>query len=195
MFVMTVDQRNSSAGEDLVPELHKGLASAGTGKPLRVFQRTAGDEVQAVFECPQAVLATALFLARTGDWHIGIGAGSVNEPLPENAREGSGTAYKNARTAVERAKRSPGHIAYEGQGRFSALIEATLQLVMGIEEDRNDSWQEVGELYEQGMTQTAIAEQLGTFQSAVSRSLKQGRWQETRRIIKELEHLLAEGEA
>lgn len=195
MFVMTVDQRNSSSGKDLVPQLQDSLARAGLGAPLKDFQRTAGDEVQAVFESPQAVLENALFLARTGSWHIGIGAGSVKEPLPENAREGSGIAYKNARTAVERAKRSPGHIAYEGQGKYSAVIEATLQLVMGLEEDRNDSWQEVGELYDQGLTQKAIAEQLGTYQSAVSRSLKQGRWQETRRIITELEKLLAEDDA
>lgn len=193
MFVMTVDQRNSSTSNDLVPLLQEELASTSSETaPLLEFQRTAGDEVQAVFQSPKAVLDTALFLSRQGNWHIGIGAGSINEPLPHNARDGNGQAYINARTAVDRAKRSPGHIAFEGTSIYSALIDASLQLVMSLEEERNDSWQEVGELYSQGLTQKAIAEKLGTFQSAVSRSLKQGRWHETRRILKELVVLLEE---
>lgn len=193
MFVMTVDQRNSSTGQDLVPQLHSDLAgNSNIASPLRPFQRTAGDEVQAVFDDPNGLLETALVLARQGTWHIGIGVGAVNEPLPANAREGNGQAYRKARTAVERAKRSAGHIAFEGTGRFSELIEASLQLVMGLEEDRNDSWQAIGELYEQGMTQIEIATHLQTYQSAVSRALRQGRWQETRRMVQELKTLLAE---
>ncbi|MDO4898745.1 MAG: hypothetical protein Q3965_05485 [Rothia sp. (in: high G+C Gram-positive bacteria)] len=145
-----------------------------------------------MFDTPQNLLATAQFLARQGTWHIGIGAGHINQPLPSEARAGSGQAYYNARSAVERAKKSPGHIAFEGETRFAPLIEASLQLVMGLEEDRNDTWQNMGELYNQGMTQKAIAEHCETHQSAVSRALKQGRWQETRRVLKELTHLLEE---
>ncbi|WP_237232639.1 hypothetical protein [Rothia nasisuis] len=194
MFVMTVDQRNSTqTGIDLIPQLHRDLSNnSSITAPLREFQRTAGDEVQAVFDNPHNLLTTTRVLARQGSWHIGIGSGIVNQPLPSEARAGSGQAYRNARYAVERSKKSPGHIAFEGRSRFAPLIEASLQLVMGLEEDRNDTWQSMGELYDRGLSQQAIAEQCGTYQSAVSRALKRGRWHETRKILKELAHLLEE---
>lgn len=189
MFVMTVDQRNSRTSEDLIPQLEE---STSLSSPLRAFQRTAGDEAQAVFDSPQNLLKTAQILARQGNWHIGIGSGSINQPLPMETRAGSGQAYIKARTAVDRAKKSPGHIAFEGTSPYAALIEASLQLIMGLEEERNPTWQAIGELYDQGLSQQAIAERLGTYQPAVSRALKQGRWQETRRILKELAHILQE---
>ncbi|QRZ60819.1 hypothetical protein [Rothia sp. ZJ932] len=190
---MTVDQRNSSNNPNAIPLLLElGEGKSETGKPLLPFQRTAGDEAQAVFDDVQALLATSLLLSRQGFWHIGIGKGAIDEPTSKNAREGKGEAYINAREAVERAKKSSGHVAYESDGKYAGLIEASLQLVLGLEEERSDSRQEVGELYEEGITQTAIAEQLGTYQSAVSRLLKQGKWQESRRIIKELAGLLEE---
>lgn len=193
MFVMTVDQRKSSTSEDLIPQLENNLREyLGVDPPVRGFQRTAGDEAQAVFDRPDVVLATALRLSRLGRWHIGIGAGAVETPLPRSVREGKGQAFVHARAAVERAKKSSAHIAFEGNGAHRGLIEATLQLVMSLEEERSDNWQQVGELYSQGLTQQAIAEQLGTYQSAVSRSLKQGRWVETRRVLDELAGLLAE---
>lgn len=192
MFVMTIDQRDStSSGADLIQPLEAklGMFGALTGA-LRDFQRTAGDEAQAVFEDTKSLLDVALILARQGTWHIGIGAGQVDEPLPHNAREGNGVAYRNARRAVERAKKSSGNIAYESGTDLSDLVEAGLQLVMGLEQERSESWQMMGELYSQGLTQQEIAQQLGTYQSAVSRALKQGRWQETRKLLKGLEGVM-----
>lgn len=193
MFVMTVDQRKSTqSGQDLIPQLEKLVASLDDVETLRPFQRTAGDEAQAVFEEAKGVLAVAKVLVRQGNWHVGIGAGAVDSPLPQETRAGSGQAYINARYAVERAKKSPGHIAFEGNSPFSSLIESTLQLVMKLEVDRKKDWQEVGELYEQGLTQKEIATKLETHQSAVSRVLDQGHWKESRRVLEELARLLEE---
>ncbi len=193
MFVMTVDQRNSSKNDDLIPYLEHELLQENTAiHPLRGFQRTAGDEAQAVFDDPHDLLTATLFLSRQGRWHIGIGSGEIEKPLPENTREGRGAAFIHARKAVERAKKSTAHIAFESNSRYSNLIEATLQLLMSIEESRNNSWQQAGELYSQGFTQKEIAQKLDTYQSAVSRSLKLGHWKETRRILSELEPLLTE---
>lgn len=161
---------------------------------MHEFQQTAGDEAQAVFEDTKSLLDTAFILARQGTWHIGIGAGQVYVPLPQNAREGNGVAYRNARRAIARAKKSSGNIAYESGTHLSGLIEASLQLVMGLEQERNESWQMMGELYSQGLTQQEIAQQLGTYQSAISRALKQGRWQETRKLLKGLEGVMEQRE-
>lgn len=190
MFVMTVDQRKSTGAEDLIPRLEKLTEEEAGIAFYRPFQRTAGDEAQAVFKDPQALLTLALRLSREGNWHLGLGAGAVNQPLPAHAREGSGEAYINARKAVERAKKSTGNIAYEGPGETAGLIEAGLQLIMDLEEERRASWQQVGELADAGYTQQEIAEKTGSYQSAVSRSLKQGRWYESRRLLKELAALL-----
>lgn len=193
MFVMTVDQRKSTqSGQDLIPQLEKLVASLDDVETLRPFQRTAGDEAQAVFEEAEGVLAVAKVLVRQGNWHVGIGAGAVDLPLPQETRAGNGRAYINARYAVERAKKSPGHIAFEGNSPFSSLIEATLQLVMKLEVDRKKDWQEVGELYEQGLTQKDIAAKMGTHQPAVSRVLSQGYWKESRRVLRELVDILEE---
>ena len=54
MFVMTVDQRGSRTGPDMVPQTLDRLAEILTGDraPVAGFERTAGDEIQGVLENP-----------------------------------------------------------------------------------------------------------------------------------------------
>ncbi|MEO9103763.1 MAG: hypothetical protein ABI238_02270, partial [Terrimesophilobacter sp.] len=112
MFVMTVDQRGSRRDIDRVETL---LSTVNTPRLTRPFERTAGDEVQAVadasLEGAHTVVDIALALVRQGTWSIGIGIGTVEEPLPTSTRAGRGPAFEAARDAVTRAKNATASIA------------------------------------------------------------------------------------
>ncbi|OOL27282.1 membrane associated protein, partial [Rhodococcus rhodochrous] len=69
MFVLTVDQRGSRRDVDRVADLLTELRDA---ELLRPFERTAGDEVQAVADDPAVVVDLALDLVRRGCWSVGI---------------------------------------------------------------------------------------------------------------------------
>src|SRR5665647_193562 len=117
MFVLTVDQHASRRVGDRVEALLADLAPlSGRDGVVRAFERTVGDEVQAVLRDAGLVVDVALQLLRTGGWSVGIGAGPVDEPLPASARAGSGQAFVLARTAVERAKSRTRPVALAGRG-------------------------------------------------------------------------------
>ena len=84
MFVLTVDQKDSRRVGDRVPDLLAVLVDRpGLVLP---FERTVGDEVQGVLADVIAVVDLVLDLLRRGGWSVGIGAGSVDLPLPPSAR-------------------------------------------------------------------------------------------------------------
>ncbi len=99
MFVVTADQRGSRRHGDLVPAALEALGRIRPG-PLRRFERTAGDEIQAVCDDPVVVVDIVLVLMRTSGWRIGVGVGPVETPLPRSGRAGRGPAFVAARTAV-----------------------------------------------------------------------------------------------
>ena len=107
MYVMTIDQRGSTADVDRVPGLLAELAGLSTAGR---FERSVGDEVQGVVERPDEVVEIALHALRSGRWYVGIGVGAVDLPLPASPREGSGPAFVAARTAVEHAKSGSAHV-------------------------------------------------------------------------------------
>jgi hypothetical protein len=90
VFVLTIDQRHSRRMGDLVPALLDELATSDTWTTVRSFERTSGDEVQGVLDTPAAVVDLVLYLVRTDAWSVGIGAGAVDQPLPDSTRAGSG---------------------------------------------------------------------------------------------------------
>ncbi|GAA4656258.1 MarR family transcriptional regulator [Arthrobacter cryoconiti] len=103
MFVMTIDQRGSRQGPDLVPELLSVLADIPV---LLAFERSVGDEVQGLLDSPKSVIEVAMRALRSGQWYVGIGVGDVDKPLGASPREGSGAAFVQARQAVDKAKRT-----------------------------------------------------------------------------------------
>ena len=198
MFVLTIDQRGSRRDVDRVPALLAQLS--GGGPVLRGFERTVGDEVQGVLPDAAAVVELALTVLRTGGWSVGIGAGPVDEPLPSEARAGTGAAFVLARRAVERAKsrQRPVPVAVEGRdAERAAEAEAVLTLVAAVALRRTeggwaavDAWRAAGGLG----TQEEIAGRLGVSQQAVSQRLAAALWDEEWAVRPVLARLLEEAQ-
>ncbi|WP_436326170.1 hypothetical protein [Brevibacterium sp. FAM 27836] len=182
MFVLTIDQQDSRTSADAVPEVLAVLAPIATVVP---FARTIGDEVQGALEDANAVAEAVRRLAVRTGWHIGIGIGEVDEPLPEATAAGRGPAFYVAREAVEAAKSAPAHLVVrsgEDPGERSAtadhcsLAEAALRLLVStLAELRAQSRGYVDyRLDHPEATQAEIAARFDVSQQAVSRVLAPG---------------------
>ncbi|MCJ0892808.1 SatD family protein [Rhodococcus sp. ARC_M5] len=174
MFVLTVDQRRSRRDIDRVPDL---LEHYRAHQLVRPFDRTAGDEVQAVCEDAATVVSIALELVATPHWSVGIGIGSVELPLPETTRAGRGPAFEAARDAVTRAKNTPAALAVSGPESAAAEdAETASTLVALLINRRSDQGREAVALMERGLTQTEAAEQLKISKQAMSQRLSVAGW-------------------
>ena len=174
MFVLTVDQRGSRRDVDRVAQLLTEFANRDLVRP---FQRTAGDEVQAVVADPATVVDLALDLVGREHWSIGIGTGPVEEPLPAETRAGRGPAFESARVAVDRAKNAPGRVAVEGSDPDGATdADTALTLVAILVARRTEEGREAVEQMRHGSTQTEAAHALGISKQAVSQRLSTAGW-------------------
>lgn len=182
MIVITIDQRDSRRRQDEVPALIESLASVPT---LRPFQRTAGDEVQAVLDDAAAAMGVALSLGAGGRWSVGLGVGSVNLPLPAETRAGGGEAFEAARVAVERAKTLSGRIGVviPADPAEAARLQAELSLLSLTLARRTPQQAEAASLRAGGATQAQIAERLGISQQAVSSRLSAGQVEEAAALV------------
>ncbi|OZD44517.1 hypothetical protein CH252_22205 [Rhodococcus sp. 06-1477-1B] len=174
MFVMTVDQRRSRRDIDRVPDL---LDRYRDFDLIRPFERTAGDEVQAVCEDAATVVAIALDLVATPHWSVGIGVGSVELPLPDTTRAGRGQAFEAARDAVTRAKNAPAALAVtapEPEAAEDAETASTLVAILVAR--RSDQGREAVALMAEGMSQTDAAERLDISKQAMSQRLSVAGW-------------------
>lgn len=189
MFVLTIDQRSSRRGHDRVPELLKLLRDLTVECP---FERSIGDELQGVLADPADVVEAALRALRHGHWYVGIGAGSVDLPLPASVREGSGPAFMAARRSVDRAKKTGERVPLavtagnpeasrlgEGDGG-AAAAEAVLCLIGRLVMDRSAAEWRVLDLLQPGVRgqQAAVASVLGISPQAVSKAVLRSGWQE-----------------
>lgn len=183
MIVLTIDQRRSRSSDDKVEALVK--QANATVPVVRPFQRTAGDEIQAVMDDASEAIRLAVMMAASGDWSVGIGFGQVETPLPAETRAGRGPAFEFARVAVERAKNTNAHLAVHGPTNEATRLEAELQLTAAVVSKRRATAWEAGTLADEGMTQQQIAARLGITQQAVSSRLSAALWFEANRMMDE----------
>ncbi|PRZ15236.1 hypothetical protein [Nesterenkonia sandarakina] len=187
MFVVTADQHRSTESGERVDELLVELAPWNARWEAQIvlpLERTVGDEVQILLASPEAAVDLALTLCRTEQWAVGIGAGAVERPLGTSARASSGSAFIQARYAVERARSRTEPVPLVVQGdQPDAAVAATavLQLLGGVVRRRADTGWEVSDLTEQGLTRSQIAAQLGITVSAVSQRARSAMLEEERR--------------
>ncbi|MSR98839.1 MarR family transcriptional regulator [Arthrobacter sp. BL-252-APC-1A] len=186
MFVLTIDQKGSRSSQDRVPELLALLRPLGMELP---FERTVGDEAQAVVSSPDAVVDAALLALRQGGWSVGIGVGTVGLPLPRSSREAGGAAFIAARAAVERAKKTgdrppiavsaapdAGPSAAEAAAHAEAVLVLIARLVCGRSEAEWRILEHV-DPHKWG-AQSAAARMLGVSSQAVSNAVQRAGWQE-----------------
>lgn len=167
--VLTVDQQNSRTGEDGVPTLLDLLGRAPAPAVVRPFQRTVGDEVQAVLDDAGSVVEAVGRILRTGSWSIGLGVGDVQQPLPPDSRAGRGAAYLHARDAVTRAKTGPHRLCVVGTDSSAAeRLETVLWLWAGLLERRTDRGWEVYDALGEGLSHAEAGHRLGVTQSAIT---------------------------
>ncbi|MFJ2620275.1 sigma factor-like helix-turn-helix DNA-binding protein [Glutamicibacter sp. NPDC087344] len=189
MIVLTIDQRRSRSSDDKVEALV--MQANATVPVVRPFQRTAGDEIQAVLDDASEAIRLAVMMAASGDWSVGIGFGQVETPLPAETRAGRGPAFEFARVAVERAKNTNAHLAVHGPTTEATRLEAELQLTASVVSKRRATAWEAGTLADEGMTQQQIAARLGITQQAVSSRLSAALWFEANRMMDEAAKSLA----
>ncbi|WP_132994323.1 hypothetical protein [Gordonia zhaorongruii] len=173
MFVLTADQRGSRRDRDRVPDVLDRYSGART---LRPFDRTAGDELQAVFDDPHDLSTIAVELAASGRWSVGIGIGDVSEPLPESTRAGRGPAFESARAAVEQAKHDRLRLRVVGSSPTAAHAQTAALLLVETMSGRSTAGREVVGLMRTGSTQSAAANRLGISPQAVSARLQAAAW-------------------
>lgn len=195
MFVLTVDQQASRRQADLVEQAVAGLAGVAVAVP---FTRTVGDEFQGVLREAPSVVAAILTLMRSGHWHIGLGIGIVEQPLPVDSRSGRGPAFVAARAAVELAKRDPSHLGVVTAAPSASEAEdaaVVFQLLVAVHERRTaQGWQAVDEMRAAG-SQAEVAARLGISRQAVGQRLRAAAWALEERTLPALTRLLDRADA
>lgn len=203
-FALTMDQRASRRGDDRVPEALEHLnRTLGRALDLR-FERTAGDEVQALTRYPGAVVRASVECARLGGWRMGIGLGRVELPLPTSTRAARGGAYLGARTAIDQARRTTAGLSLvaadargrtvtgPGYGDAIRQAETALWLVHELAARRSPQGWEIVDMLDEGLSAAEAADELGISPSAVSQRLKLAHRIEVQRGAELCTRLLAE---
>jgi hypothetical protein len=198
-FAVIADQMASRDGADLVPAALAELADISTVLP---FERTAGDEIQGLFDDSSQLVSALSRLTRLSGWRIGIGVGPVELPLPSSTRAARGPAYLAAREAIGAARRQPTSCAlrlgspvtpsrYGEQEGAMADAETAVWLWRGLLTRRSQEGWELMDLLDAGLTNTDAAKALGVSASAVSQRLAAAAREEGRRGAALCSHLLA----
>ena len=193
VIVLTVDQRGSRRVGDKVDEV---LAQLTGERLVRGFERTAGDEVQALLDDYDQAVRLVLELAREDRWNIGVGLGAVIQPIPASVRAANGPAFHHARDAVERAKSAARGVAVTGPKSAEAGdAEALLGLLAAVVQRRSAEGWEVVDLMDGERTQREVAQRLAITPQAVSQRVRAALWNEERRARPLAARLLKEADA
>ena len=170
MFAITADQVDSRRRPDIAAETMRSLeVMLGAGLVLPV-DRTAGDEIQMLVAAPGTALTAILALTRHGQWSVGCGIGSVNLPLPANAREAGGDAFVAARAAVNEAKKRDTRFALRSTAATDAAdAEAFVDLLLQLRARRSAEGWEMCDLLLAGNSQAEAAKLLGITPQAASK--------------------------
>lgn len=178
-FAVIADQISSRETTDAVPHALASLVDLDVELP---FERTAGDEIQALIAHPDTVVECISLLTRLGDWRIGIGVGTVQQPLPSSTRAARGPAYFAARDAVAAARRQPTGFAlrlpdtvsgpgYRELDDTAQDAETAIWLWRGLLSRRSQEGWELMDLLDAGLSNAEAARQLNITPSAVSQRL------------------------
>lgn len=188
MFVITADQdasrRTGEHVEALLTTLSALIEEHDLPGVLRPFERTVGDEVQAVLSDAATTVRLTLELQRLQEWAVGIGVGET-EHLAATSRASSGEVFIRAREAVERAssRAVPAPVAVVAADPAGARdAEALLQLMAAVLRRRSTAGWEMIDARQQAPTSRAAADALGISPQAASQRLQAALWDEVRGV-------------
>ena len=186
-----LDQRQSRGGRDLVEPWLVDMGDPALAFLLR-FERTAGDEMEALIGDAATLTEVALRALRTSAWWIGVGIGSVDAPLPASVRQSQGPAFVLARQAIQEAKARRERVRVLADDRDAGDLEAALLLMAVLFSRRHRPESPVNGLRKSGLTIVQIAGQLGITKQAVSQQLLVTRTEEQagRRLVEHLAEAL-----
>jgi hypothetical protein len=189
-YVLTVDQQGSRRSADrvaaLLPRLNREV------RTVLPFERTAGDEFQGILDDPATVVDLVLTLVREKSWSVGVGAGTVQIPLPSSTRAATGQAFLAARRAVDAAKQRPMRVAVRGAVPADAVdAQAVLGALALLVDRRSDQAWEAIAAVTRGRTQAQAAAELGISRQAVGQRLAAGQWDLERELRPTAARLLA----
>ena len=173
VIVITADQVDSRGTPDAAAGALQLLNGTFGDTLVLPADRTAGDEIQLLVDTGRAALDIALVLTRGGRWSVGMGVGSVREPLGRDIRESAGDAFIGARSAVERAKKKTTRFAVVCRTAPAAAadVEALADLLLILRARRSAQGWAMHDLLARGLTQADAAAELGiTPQSASKRA-------------------------
>lgn len=179
MFALTVDRKGSRDSSDsLSMRAQRDRLEKTLPRPVLAWQISAGDELQALYDSAHDVLQAVLVLADEREWHVGLGIGTVDTPLPANVNEATGDAFVAAREAVTVSKDSD-HPGVRGTD-WAEHVESVLTLACAVRQRRTPQAIEATALADRDLTQQEIAQELGIAQSSVSRRLSSALWSQER---------------
>lgn len=188
MFVITADQdasrRTGERVEALLTTLAALIEAEGLPGVLRPFERTVGDEVQAVLTDAATTVRLTLELQRLQEWAVGIGVGEADY-LAQTSRASSGEVFIRAREAVERAggRTVPAPVAVVATDAAGAReAEALLQLMAAVLRRRTEAGWQMIDARLRAPTARAAADELGISPQAASQRLQAALWEEVRGV-------------
>jgi hypothetical protein len=172
-IVVTIDQRKSrQRPPNGVIDLARALNAEVGRHFLLPFDRTIGDEIQGVLADPVALPSTIMRTARDRAWWVGIGFGAIDH-VGDTSRESSGTAFVNAREAVENAKTTPWGMSVEGPTALARDVEGTVALLVALAETRTrHGWEAVDLKLRHEASDEVVAHELGITRQAVQQRLQ-----------------------
>jgi SatD family (SatD) len=183
--VITLDQRSSRTGSDLVPTWLNRLNHEFEDSLRLPFVRTVGDELQALAKHPEVLTELLLRGVRFEQWWVGIGIGEVDEPLGSSSADSRGSAFYRARNAVNLAKESRYGFSIVGtEDKLDREITVIFNLLSFVVQRRGSSegsksWEAV-ELATTELNQREIGERLNISRQAAWQRLKVAGWDEER---------------
>jgi predicted DNA-binding protein (UPF0251 family) len=172
-FALTLDQRSSRDREDIVRLWMDIFNVEKKYKLARKFERTSGDEMQALVDDPATAIDIVLDAIESKQWWIGLGVGEVHHPIPSSVRETSGEALENARLAVDRAKLKTERHRFVVIGDDPKIedLSTVLALVALIIERRSSLAKEAARVNSLNLSQNEAAKMLRISQQSYSERL------------------------
>lgn len=193
MFAVFADQKSSRTSDDRVSGMIKALSVANVKFELEP-ERTSGDEFQFLVADPNGAIEAIRLLIGDGHWHVGVGIGSVESPLPQDVRQSRGPALIAAREAVEDSKTLRPSVAVRGSGESTWEAEAMVQLLAHLWEERSRAgWEAVFAVEAAGSdaTLSEVAHSLSITKQALSQRLQAANWNLERRSVPAVDAALA----